>query len=134
MSTIKRTTSDNADFQSLVRLLDADLKIWDGDEHAFFAQLNKIEGLKNIIVCYQGDTPVGCGAFKKFDSKTLEIKGMFVQPNFRGKGFAMRILNELELWAKEINCWELILETGKKQPEAIGLYQKAGFSIIPTDN
>ena len=131
MTLIKKTNSNNFDFQVLVNLLDADLKVRDGDEHAFFAQYNKIDSLKNVVVCYVDDTPVGCGAFKEFDKTAVEIKRMFVQPAFRGKGIAKMVLNELEMWAKELNYIACVLETGKRQPEAIRLYTKAGYILIP---
>ena len=55
---------------------------------------------------------------------------MFVLPGYRGHGIGLNILKQLELWALELNYSECILETGKKQPEAISLYQKAGYAII----
>lgn len=131
MITLKRTNSDNVDFQCLVKLLDADLKIRDGNEHGFFAQFNKIDSIKNVVVCYKDNTPIGCGAYKEFDKATVEIKRMFVQPSFRGKGIATKILKELERWAVELNNSAFILETGKRQPEAINLYKKSGYTIIP---
>lgn len=130
MSIFKRTHSDNIDFQNLVALLDEDLKIRDGDEHSFYSQFNKIQNIRNVIVCYIDDNPIGCGAFKEYDQKKVEIKRMFVQPKYRGHGIGLSILKELELWASELNYSEYILETGKKQPEAIKLYQKAGYTII----
>lgn len=130
MTTFNRTLSDNADFQALVALLDEDLRIRDGEEHSFYAQFNKIENLRNVIVCYIDDKPVGCGAFKEYDQKRVEIKRMFVRPEYRGQGIGLNILKELELWAAALNYPECILETGKKQPEAIRLYQHAGYSII----
>ncbi len=129
--TLIRTTSDNIDFQFLVALLDQDLRIRDGDEHAFYAQFNKIDTIKNVIVGYYNHTPIACGAFKKYDEERVEIKRMFVQPNFRGKGIAATILSALESWANELNYEHCVLETGKKQPEAIALYQKSGYQIIP---
>jgi putative acetyltransferase len=131
MIIIKRTTSGDQNFQKLVALLDKDLAIRDGDEHAFYAQYNKTTNIKNVIVSYINEKAVGCGAFKEYDSNTAEIKRMYVEPTFRGKGIAQRVLAELELWAKENNYTDCILETGKKQPEAIALYTKAGYSIIP---
>jgi GNAT superfamily N-acetyltransferase len=131
MTHFKRTDSDNPDFRSLVILLDADLKERDGDEHTFYDQFNKIANIRNAIVCYVDDKAIGCGAFKEFDESKVEIKRMFVLPEYRGHGIAMKILKELELWAAELNYQQYILETGKKQPEAIRLYQKAGYSVIP---
>jgi putative acetyltransferase len=129
MDILKRTTSENPDFTNLVLLLDADLKIRDGEEHEFYAQINKTAIVKNVIVCYQNNSAVGCGAFRKIDSQTVEIKRMFVNPDFRGKGIASKILCELELWALELNFAQTILETGINQPEAIALYKKLGYSI-----
>lgn len=131
MTQFIRTDSDNLDFQNLVALLDADLAKRDVDEHAFYAQFNKIAGIRNAIVCYVDDKAIGCGAFREYEESKAEIKRMFVLPEYRGHGIALKILNELELWAAELNYKEYILETGKKQPEAIRLYQKAGYSTIP---
>ncbi len=130
MTTFNRTLSDNTDFQNLVALLDEDLKIRDGDEHSFYAQFNKIEAIRNVIVCYIDNKPIACGAFKEYDKQKVEIKRMFVLPGYRGHGIGLNILKELELWAAELNYAACILETGKKQPEAIRLYQKAGYTII----
>src|SRR5687768_12184459 len=101
MVTFERTDSSNTDFQNLVALLDADLRIRDGDEHAFYAQFNKTHDIKNVIVCYVANHPVGCGAFRPYEKDSVEIKRMFVHPEYRGRGIAMLILKELELWATE---------------------------------
>ena len=131
MITLKRTTSDDKYFLSLVVLLDQDLRVRDGDEHSFYAQFNKIDSIRNVVVYYADNLPLGCGAFKQYDNATVEIKRMFVQPNFRGRGIALAILTELEDWAAELNYKTCILETGKKQPEAIALYTKANYVIMP---
>lgn len=125
-----RTDSDNADFRELVKSLDADLAIRDGAEHLFYAQYNKIDAIKNVVVAYENGAAVGGGAFKEYESHTAEIKRMFVPPEQRGRGIAGRILAELEAWAKELNFTECVLETGKKQPEAIRLYRKSGYEIF----
>ena len=130
MTTFNRTDSTNADFQNLVVLLDKDLQIRDGDQHSFYDQFNKIQMIRNVVVCYIDNKPIGCGAFKEYDQDKVEIKRMFVLPDFRGKGIGLDILKELEIWASELNYPECVLETGKKQPEAISLYIKAGYKII----
>lgn len=131
MTIFSRTDSDNLHFQSLVALLDADLAIRDGAEHAFYARFNKIATIRHAIVCFIDEKPIGCGAIKKYDDDKAEIKRMFVLPEYRGHGIGLLILKELECWAAELNFATCILETGKKQPEAIRLYHKAGYSIIP---
>lgn len=124
-----KTTSENQDFIKLVELLDADLKIRDGEEHEFYAQINQTAILKNVVVLFNNDMPAGCGAFRIIDDHTIEIKRMFVLPEFRGQGFAIKILSELENWASELNYSKAILETGINQPEAIALYKKTGYNI-----
>jgi putative acetyltransferase len=130
MTTFNRTDSANTDFQNLVSLLDKDLAVRDGDQHGFYDQFNKIGNIRNFIVCYIDNKPVGCGAFKEYDKNKVEIKRMYVLPRYRGKGIGLDILKQLESWASELHYPECILETGKKQPEAIRLYQKAGYTII----
>jgi GNAT superfamily N-acetyltransferase len=130
MISIVRTTSDNQDFGQLVIQLDAYLKILDGEDHAFYAQFNKTNLLKNALICYENEVAVGIGAYKEYDSETAEIKRMFTLPEYRGKGIAKAILTELELWAKEEGYQFSILETGYLQKDAIGLYQKLGYEIM----
>lgn len=130
MITIQRTTSDNADFGNLVVQLDAYLKVLDGEDHAFYAQFNKTSLLKNAVICYENDKAVGIGAYKEFEPKVAEIKRMYTLPEYRGKGIAKAILTELEAWAKEENFTSSILETGFLQHDAIGLYQKLGYTVI----
>ncbi|RNI23715.1 GNAT family N-acetyltransferase [Rufibacter latericius] len=131
MIELVRTDSGNQDFAELVSLLDADLHVRDGDDHSFFAQFNKISAIKHVVVAYYDLLPVGCGAIKAFAGDTVEVKRMFVLPEFRGQGIAGKVLTELEQWADELGFQSLILETGKAQPEAIRLYTKSGFQVIP---
>lgn len=126
-----KTNSQNEDFQKLVGELDADLSIRDGADHLFYDKFNKIDSIKYAIVAYDNNIPVGCGAIKAYDRNTMEVKRMFVLPDWRGKGIASIILKELELWSIELSFAKCLLETGKKQPEAIALYQKNGYQIIP---
>ncbi|MBE8712760.1 GNAT family N-acetyltransferase [Sphingobacterium sp. KB22] len=130
MSLVKTDSSDR-DFRSLVKELDSDLKIRDGDEHDFYHQFNKIDALKQVLVAYENETAVGCGAIKEFSKDAMEVKRMYVLPYQRGKGIASKILAGLENWASELGYASCVLETGKKQPEAIALYKKSGYRIIP---
>ena len=126
-----RTDSENRDFIELVKNLDADLAERDGDDHPFYAQFNKIDKIKFVIVAYENEKPLGCGAIKEYGTNTAEIKRMYVSPENRGKGIASIILSELENWAIELSFTKCILETGKRQSEAIRLYTKNGYQLIP---
>lgn len=131
MISILRTTSDNRDFIALVKVLDADLAQRDGSDHSFYAQFNKLDKIKHVVVAYEDDKAVACGAIKEFDASTMEVKRMYTLPDCRGKGIATKVLSELEKWAAELSCQKCVLETGKRQPEAIALYRKNGYKIIP---
>lgn len=127
--TLIRTGSDHAGFRQLVALLDQDLAVRDGDDHAFYAQFNKVDAIKEVVIAYQNDVPVGCGAIKPFSTTAAEVKRMFVHPDHRKQGIAAKVLKELENWGIELGFSSCVLETGKKQPEAIALYQKTGYHI-----
>ena len=126
-----RTDSGNEDFIRLVKELDADLAERDGEEHSFYSKFNKVDMIRHVVVAYQNNVAISCGAIKEYDPKTMEVKRMFTSPENRGKGFAGIILHELENWAREMNFEKCILETGKRQAEAIRLYKKSGYDIIP---
>ncbi|GAA4294667.1 GNAT family N-acetyltransferase [Aestuariibaculum suncheonense] len=131
MITLLRTTSTNNDFIALVKLLDTDLAKRDDDDHAFYAQFNKIDSINYVVVAYKDNVPIACGAIKPCNSTTMEIKRMYTAEDYRGKGIASLVLAELEQWASQLSYTTCILETGIKQPEAIKLYEKNGYQNIP---
>ncbi|WP_343632742.1 GNAT family N-acetyltransferase [Fluviicola sp.] len=129
--TIKRTDSDNPDFRLLVSELDRYLAIRNGEMNDFFASFNKVDQIKHVVLAYENNTVVGCGAMKEYAPDSMEIKRMFVPLEQRGKGIASAVLKELESWAKELEYRKCILETGNDMKEAIALYQKCKYSVIP---
>lgn len=131
MIKLLRTDSGHHDFVDLVKLLDAELALRDGEDHAFYDQYNSINQIKFAVVAFENDQPTGCGAIKEITKEAMEVKRMYVKPQARSRGLATLILRELESWAKELGYTACVLETGKKQPEAIGLYQKNGYVQIP---
>ena len=70
MITCIKTDSDNEDFRLLVRELDADLQKRDGEEHTFYAQFNKIDRIKHVVVAYANNEAVGCGHKPNADGVT----------------------------------------------------------------
>jgi putative acetyltransferase len=128
---ITRTDSSNTTFQQLVSALNAEFSIVDGADHAFYSQFNNIDVIKYVVIAYDNDRPVGCGAIKQYEEDAVEIKRMYVLPDHRGKGVAVSVLKELEKWAKELGYKRCVLETGKRLPAAIKLYQKNGYRSIP---
>ena len=127
---IIRTDAKNSDFIRLISELDAYLKVTDGEDHEFYNQFNGLDNIKNVVIAYKDKQAIGCGALKKFDDETAEIKRMYVKINHRGYGIAQAILNSLELWASEKDFKKCILETGDRQIEAIKFYNKSGYIRI----
>lgn len=126
-----RTDSSHKDFVNLVKELDSYLKIVDGDDHDFYNQYNYLDDIKHVVVIYEGEEAVACGAFKQFDEESVEVKRMFVKPSHRRKGLAKKVLQSLEDWAYEIGVVRLVLETGKRQIEAVSFYNSFGYRKIP---
>ncbi len=87
-----------------------------------------------FLVARLDGQPVGCGALRasKVDDALAEIKRMYVVPEFRGRGISRAILSELVDTARRSGYPRIRLETGTKQPEAVALYQSAGWSRIPS--
>lgn len=125
-----RTDSTNLGFIKLVRMLDEELAIIDGDDHDFYDQYNGIREIKYAVVAFEDDLLVSCGAIKPIDEKTVEVKRMYTTPAVRGKGVASKVLAELEAWASEMSFTQIVLETGKRQKDAVMLYEKNGYSVI----
>ena len=125
-----RTNSQNKDFIDLVKLLDEDLARRDGEDHSFYAQYNKLDNINHALVLYKNNLPLSIGAIKEFDAESMEVKRMYTLSEFRGQGLAKRVLFELENWANELGYKRCVLETGKRQPEAINLYKKNGYRSI----
>jgi putative acetyltransferase len=127
---IKRTDSTDPDFVRLVRMLDADLAERDGAENAFYSQYNKIDMIRHAVVIALNGEASACGAMKEFEADSMEIKRMYTHPEKRGQGLAKSVLAALEAWAKESGYRSCVLETGKRQPEAIALYASQGYFVI----
>ncbi len=93
-----------------------------------------VEENKNMMIFFaavdENSNAAACGALKHFNAETAEIKRMYVKVEHRGEGLSKLILRELEANAAEMNYKRLILETGTKQPEAMNLYEKSGYTKI----
>lgn len=84
-----------------------------------------------FIVVMAGAGALACGAYRPYAPGTIEIKRMFVQPHARGRGYSRSILQALEDHARRLGFKQVLLQTGDGQPEAIGLYESAGYVRIP---
>ena len=90
-------------------------------------------GGRFVLARLDGD-PVGCGALKRIDGETGEIKRVWVAKSVRGLGVARRVLEKLEAAAREMNLSTLRLDTNKALTEAHALYRKEGYRNVERFN
>ncbi|GAK51457.1 GCN5-related N-acetyltransferase [Candidatus Moduliflexus flocculans] len=126
---LKRTDSTHADFQQLVGLLDAELRELYGQKQENYTALNIVDRIP-VVLCYREQTPIGCAGIKEVNALEMEVKRVFVRPDYRGQGLSKILMQDVEQWARELGKTALILETGKKQIAAISLYQTLGYHVI----
>ncbi|MDN4171630.1 GNAT family N-acetyltransferase [Nocardioides sp. SOB77] len=91
----------------------------------------------SFFVGYVGDDPVATGAWRRSGVealgtvRTAEVKRMYVVPAAQRRGHARRMLAHLEQTAAAAGFEALVLETGLRQPEAMALYESAGYASVP---
>jgi putative acetyltransferase len=129
--TLKRTNSSDPNFATLIKELDADLRVRNGLLMDIYDQHNIIDPIETVVIAYLDNEPAGCGCFKVVGDDVIEIKRMFVRQNARGNRISSLVLADLEKWAASLGYKQAVLETGGKQTEALGLYQKSGYERIP---
>ena len=131
---IENLDPDHLEARRLISDLDADLIMrYPGEvPHGIDAVEFRAANGYFAVLREAGDLPaVACGAFRPVRSDCVEIKRMYVAAGFRGQGYAKAILYHLEKIALERGFTTFVLETGIKQPEAIGLYRRLGYFGIP---
>ena len=127
---VLRTDNENNDFIRLIRLLDEDLEERYGLLQKQFDIHNKVDRISDVVIVYKDGLPVACGAYKEYDSTSIELKRIFVKKEYRKQGLARLLVKALEDMAKKKGYRYAMLETGNGQPEAVGLYHKLGYENI----
>jgi putative acetyltransferase len=126
---VETATSENA--RRLIAELDADLRTRYPDAPINGIEPQQVAGESGVFVLALCDgVPVGCGAFRRLDARTVEIKRMFVRAAARRRGVAACILSALESIAVKRGFSCARLETGTAQPEALAFYERAGYQRI----
>jgi GNAT superfamily N-acetyltransferase len=124
---------DDAEAAALVDALLSDLAGRYGGRDAFHpdpASLAPPDGV--FVVARLDGVPVGCGGFRRFADGVAEIKRMYVAPEARRRGVGLAVLADLEARARALGYESIRLETGTNQPEAMALYQQAGYrAMVP---
>jgi transketolase len=120
--------------QDLIAALNAELSqrySEPGANHFRLEAAEVAEGQGAFLVAYAGSQPVGCGAVRRIDVRTAEIKRMYVAPAARSGGVATTVLAQLESEARRLGATRVVLETGIRNPDALALYHRAGYAEIP---
>ncbi len=132
--TIRRSSLDSPEARQLIGALNVELSQQYPEEGATNFRLDGAEvaaGRGAFLVAYRSDRPVGCGALRRIDARTGEIKRMYVVPDERGRKIGAAMVAALEEEARARGITRLVLETGVRQLAALSLYARTGFSSIP---
>ena len=101
-----------------------------GIKHGLDAESLQERSVTFFMASLEG-RPVGCGAYKLLEPGTAEVNLMYLRPTLRGRGYGKLILSAIEQSARHAGVHRLLLETGKYQEEALGLYERFGFRDGP---
>lgn len=127
--TLKKIDPRSPDIAELVRQLDALMMELYPAESAHLVDLESLAGPETyFIAAFVDGVAMGCGAIMMTDADYAEVKRVYVSPDARGLGLSKLIMNDLEDRAREAGLPALRLETGIHQPEALGLFERAGFT------
>ena len=130
MSTVVLQSTDTADpaLVGLLQQLDRYLNALYPAESNYAMSLEALRRSNAIfVIAIVDDQIAGCGGFVKEDDEQAELKRMIVLPAFRGHAIGSRILVELESLVRAAGLHVARLETGVSQPDAIRLFEKAGY-------
>ena len=95
-----------------------------------YVQYNLSSAIPDVLIAYEDGKAVGCAGLKKYSEEDIEIKRVWVEPDFRGKGIAFSMMQYLEKKALQKGFQRMILQTRPVMEDAISLYRKLGYSFI----
>ena len=131
---IRRTTPAAPEAARLIAALNAELMAAfpePGATHFSLSDRQVTPGEGAFLIAYLDDLAVGCGAVRRLDESTAELKRMYVNPSVRGRGIGRALVESLEREARLLGVTRIVLETGTRLAPAIKLYESMGFVRIP---
>jgi N-acetylglutamate synthase and related acetyltransferases len=129
----RRTDGNNKDFIENCKLLDMDLdrRVGKKIDRNKYTKYNLLDEIQEAIVVYEDNKAIGGGAIRKYDKDNIELKRVFVHPEYQGQGIGSKLVSLLIEWAMELGYKRMILETGELLAESCAVYRKLGFKVIP---
>lgn len=107
-------------------------RIVSGEENRrAFIPYNISAAVEDVLLVFSGDTAVGCAGLKRYSDSDAEIKRVWVEPHFRGKHIASEMMRRIEARAREKGYSRTVLQTREIMADAVGLYRKLGYVMIP---
>jgi putative acetyltransferase len=131
---IRRSTLTSSDAARLIAALNRELTATfpePGATHFALSESQVTAGGGAFLVAYLDDVPVGCGAVRRLDETTAELKRMYVDRSVRRRGIARALVEALEREARLIGVTTVVLETGTRLEPAIRFYEAMGYTRIP---
>ena len=131
---IRRSTLASPDAARLIAALNTELMATfpePGATHFALTSEQVEAGDGAFIVAYLDGVAVGCGAVRRLDETTAELKRMYVDPSARGRGIGRELVEALEHEARMLGITNVVLETGTRLAPAIKLYEGMGYARVP---
>lgn len=95
-----------------------------------FIPYNLSESISDVLLAYMDGVAVGCAGLKKYNDSDVEIKRVWVEPDYRGRHIATELMDRMEDKAREMGFKRAVLQTRPIMEDAVGLYEKRGYELI----
>ena len=126
------TDGNNQDFQRFyLKTEEYYSKIVGGKKNRTgFIPYNLSESISNVLIAYADGKAVGCAGLKRYSGQDVEIKRVWVEPEWRGKHIATALMDQIEDKARQMGFKRAILQTRPIMPDAVGLYESRGYLLV----
>jgi len=127
---IERRSADDEEILRLFSLHDDFMIDFLGEDRVYYTRYGEHEKLAAVWAAVINGQAVGCAAYRMKETSVGEVKRVFVQPDYRGRGLSKALLSAVEEHARKEECDKLFLDTRITLEPAVTLYRKAGFEIV----
>ena len=101
------------------------------EKRAGFVPYNASSEIPCVLLAFADERPVGCAGLKRYSDDDAEVKRVWVEPTYRRLGIASALMERIEEKARGLGFRRVILQPRPIMPDAVGLYTKRGYALIP---